>query len=252
MTRMPVLFVGHGNPMNAIKDNEFSLTWKQIGQSLPRPKAIVCVSAHWETSGTAITAMDSPRTIYDFYGFPDTLYQAVYAAPGSKILSEMMQKQLPFARLDYDWGLDHGAWSVLSRLFPDASIPVVELSLDRNLTGEQHYELAAKLAPLREQGILVLCSGNLVHNLSLIAWQDTAFEWAAQFDQTVKKFILEHDHAALIHFELLQNAHAAIPTPEHFLPLLYLLALQRDDDTVQYFCEKVTMGSLSMRGVRLG
>jgi len=184
MERMPVLFVGHGSPMNAIEDNEFARAWTEAGKDLPRPKAVLCVSAHWETAGTQVTAMDTPQTIYDFYGFPPELYAKTYPASGSP---ELAQRVIEMARpvevvADLGRGLDHGAWSVLARLFPRADVPVVQLSLDHRLSPQAHYDLGRALQPLRTEGVLILGSGNIVHNLSLVVWADTAYDWAVEFD----------------------------------------------------------------------
>lgn len=253
--RMPVLFVGHGSPMNAIEDNEFSQAWLEIGKRLPRPKAILCVSAHWETDGTAVTAMTNPRTIHDFSGFPEELYQKQYPAPGAPEWAAATRKLIRKTDviLDDAWGLDHGTWSVLCRMFPKADIPVFQLSLDFSKDAVYHYELARELDPLRDQGVLVVGSGNLVHNLRLMEWTDKPFDWAVSFDQTVKKLIEQRDHTALIHYKKLgREAELSIPTNEHYLPLMYVLALQGNDESARFFSEKVTLGSISMRGVEIG
>ena len=253
--RMPVLFVGHGSPMNAIEDNEFSRAWLEIGKRLSRPKAILCVSAHWETDGTAVTAMPNPRTIHDFSGFPEELYQKQYPAPGAPEWAVATRKLVRKTDvvLDDAWGLDHGTWSVLCRMFPKADIPVFQLSLDFSKDAAYHYELARELDPLRNQGVLIVGSGNLVHNLRLMEWTDKPFDWAVSFDQTVKKLIEQRDHKALIHYKKLgREAELSIPTNEHYLPLLYVLALQGNDEPARFFSEKVTLGSISMRGVEIG
>ncbi len=252
--RMPVLFIGHGSPMNAIELNPFSRAWIEIGRALPRPKAILCVSAHWETSGSSVTAEESPRTIYDFYGFPKELYEVSYPAPGAPDLAMQVQGmvQAP-VRTDLSWGLDHGAWSVLTRLYPEANVPVVQLSLNRSLTPQQHYDLARQLRPLRDQGVLILGSGNAVHNLRIMRWGDSAYEWAEEFDRRVKGWIETRDHDALVHYERAgKEASLSIPTNEHYLPLLYALALQERDEPVRFFAEGVTLGSISMRSVLIG
>jgi len=253
--KMPALFVGHGSPMNAIEDTEFSRAWIEIGKQLPRPEAILCISAHWETAGTQVTAMQKPKTIHDFGGFPRPLYEMAYPAPGSPDLAHLIQATLPNTPvgLDQSWGLDHGAWSVLCRLFPGADLPVIQLSLDRTAAPASHYALGQALRHLRERGILILGSGNMVHNLRLIAWQDTAYDWALDFDATLKRLILSGDHNAIIHYEKFgQAARLAIPTNEHYLPLLYILGLQEEHEPVRFFAEKVTMGSLSMRSLWIG
>jgi 4,5-DOPA dioxygenase extradiol len=253
--KMPALFVGHGSPMNAVDDSEFSRAWIEAGRSLPRPRAILCVSAHWETAGPQVTAMDQPRTIHDFYGFPRPLYEMHYPAPGSPGLARLTQEAVRTAQvgLDYDWGLDHGAWSVLRRLFPDADVPVVQLSLDRTQGPAFHYELGKELKLLRRKGVLIVGSGNAVHNLGLVAWQDVAYDWALEFDDKIKQLILAGDHSALVRYdELGRAARLAVPTNEHYLPLLYALAVQDRDDQISFFADKVTMGSISMRSFRIG
>jgi len=253
--RMPVLFVGHGSPTNAIEDNEFSRSWTEMAKSLPKPKAILCVSAHWETLGTQVTAVESPRTIHDFWGFATELYQLRYPAPGSPSLAALVQQTVPGVaiQLDQDWGLDHGTWSVLHRMYPDADVPVVQLSLDRSQGAHYHYQLGKELAPLRDKGILIVGSGNMVHNLGRIVWQDTAFDWAAQFDAQLKELILSGDHVALVHYQTLGHAaHLSIPTNEHYLPLLYVLALQAQGEQIRFFTDKVTLGSISMRSLLIG
>lgn len=252
-TRMPALFAGHGSPMNAVEDNEFSRAWITLGQSLPTPRAILSISAHWQTQGIAITGERQPKTIYDFFGFPKLLYEVQYPATGSAELIEMVQQAIPAAKTSLDWGLDHGTWSVLCRVFPKADIPVVQLSLDETLSPEQHYQLGKALRPLRDQGILIFGSGNVVHNLRIIQWGDTAFDWAIEFDAKVKQAIQTRNHASIYHYEKMGRiASLAVPTNEHFLPLLYVLAVQDKDETPVFFTEKVTQGSISMRGVRFG
>jgi 4,5-DOPA dioxygenase extradiol len=253
--RLPALFVGHGSPTNAIEDNEFSRSWAEAGSALPRPQAILCVSAHWETQGTYVTAMRKPKTIHDFAGFPQALFEMQYPAPGSPALARLACATIheTKVRLDQEWGLDHGAWSVLSRMFPAADIPVVQLSLDRGREPEAHYELARDLRALRKRGVLILGSGNLVHNLGRLVWQDTAYDWALEFDERVKRLIASGDHDAIIQYQRLgQAARLAVPTNEHFLPLLYILALQERNEAIRFFTEKVTLGTISMRSVWIG
>ena len=254
-TRMPVLFVGHGNPMNAIEDNEFSAAWEKAARSLPTPQAILCISAHWQTDGTYVTAMEHPRTIHDFYGFPPELYAQDYPASGAPVLARSIQNILGKDRvgLDHQWGLDHGAWSVLCRMFPRADIPVVQLSLDRRMGPSAHYELGRKLQDLRRQGVLIIASGNVVHNLGHLSWDASAFDWALEFDARIKALILAGDHTAIVNYkDLGPAAKLAVPTDEHYLPLLYVLALQAPDDAVSFFAEKVTLGAISMRSVKIG
>jgi 4,5-DOPA dioxygenase extradiol len=253
--KMPALFVGHGSPMNAIENNEFSRAWAELGRTLPRPSAIVCVSAHWETAGTLVTGMDQPKTIHDFGGFPPELYAMQYAAPGSPDLARLVQDTVHVApvHLDQSWGLDHGAWSVLCRMFPDADIPVIQMSLDRTQSPEFHYALGKELRPLRNKGVLIVGSGNIVHNLRMIAFQDKAYDWALEFDATIKRLIESGDHDPIVHYQRLgQAARLAIPTNEHYLPLLYALALQDEQEQIRFFADRVTMGSMSMRSVRIG
>jgi len=254
-TRMPDLFVGHGSPTNAIENNEFSRAWADAARSVPRPRAILCISAHWETAGTRVTAMKAPKTIHDFYGFPQSLYDMRYPAPGSPDLAQLIRESIHTTdvRLDQDWGLDHGTWSVLCRMFPAADIPVVQLSLDRTREPAFHYELGRELQGLCSQGILILGSGNIVHNLGRIVWQDQAYDWALEFDEAIRRLILAGDHEAIVHYDRLgQAARLSVPTNEHFLPLLYILALQGQEDAIGFFTEKVTLGSISMRSLRIG
>jgi 4,5-DOPA dioxygenase extradiol len=253
--RMPVLFVGHGNPMNAIEDNEFSRAWEETGLTLPKPKAILAVSAHWETIGTKVTAMEKPKTIYDFYGFPKELYEVTYPAPGSPDLAQTVRKAIKSTEVqpDMSWGLDHGTWSVLKRMFPKADVPVVQMSLDRSKTAVFHYQLGQQLKELREEGVLIIGSGNIVHNLRMVVFEDTAFDWAVQFDGMVKRWILDDDHDPLIHYEKQGDiASLSINSAEHYLPLLYSLGLKEDGEPVSFFTEKVWGGSVSMRSVKIG
>lgn len=253
--RMPVLFVGHGSPLNAIEDNEFSRAWVEMGATLPRPRAILCISAHWETRGVAVTAMEQPRTIHDFYGFPRPLYEKKYPAPGSPQVARLIQQTVrkTVVQLDTGWGLDHGAWSVLCRMFPKADIPVLQLSLDTSQPPAFHYELGRELRVLRQQGILIINSGNIVHNLRAVIWEDTAFGWAQEFDGKIKHWIETGDHENILHYDQLgEAARMAVPTSEHFLPLLYTLAAQEPGEAVQFFADRVTYGSISMRSLKIG
>jgi 4,5-DOPA dioxygenase extradiol len=250
--RMPVLFVGHGNPMNAILENEFTEGWRQMGKHL-KPKAILCISAHWETRGTRVTMAPKPKTIHDFGGFPPALYEVEYPAPGAPQLASSVIETVKSRSVqeDHDWGLDHGTWSVMVKMFPDADLPVFQLSLDYGLDPEAHYALARELSFLRRRGVLIIGSGNIVHNLRLAQWENNEpYEWATTFDEQVKSFILEHNHAALIESRALsKEAGLSIPTPEHYLPLLYSLAQQESDEHVTFFNERVDMGSISMRSL---
>ncbi len=253
--RMPALFVGHGSPMNAVEDNEFSRAWAAAAAALPRPQAVLCVSAHWETHGTRVTADAQPRTIHDFSGFPAELYSIRYGAPGSPALARLVQETLAdvSVQADTSWGLDHGAWSVLRRMFPDADVPVVQLSLDATQPPAHHYALGQALRPLRGRGVLIIGSGNMVHNLRLVRWYDGAYPWASEMDAVFARLIADGDHKALVDYAALgENARLAVPTNEHFLPLLYALGAQMPGDSVQFFADKVTLGSISMRSVRIG
>jgi 4,5-DOPA dioxygenase extradiol len=253
--KMPVLFIGHGSPMNAIEDNEFSRAWADAGRALPRPQAILCISAHWETSGTKVTAMETPKTIHDFSGFPAELFACRYAAPGSPALARLVENTVKSAKVELDssWGLDHGTWSVLCRMFPQADVPIVQLSLDRSQPLAFHYELGRALRPLRHRGVLVVGSGNVVHNLRLMCWEDMAYEWAIEFDETARRLIVTGDHRSLMDYaQLGESAALSIPTNEHFLPLLYVLGLQDAGEEVRFFADRVTLCSLSMRSLRIG
>jgi len=255
--KMPALFVGHGSPMNAVEDNEFSRGWAEIGKKLQKPKAILCVSAHWETRGVKVTAMPKPKTIHDFYGFPETLNKKEYPAPGAPDFAKMTKAQIKKAivELDNDWGLDHGTWSVLAKMYPDADIPTFQLSLDSRQDPAWHYELGKELKALREKGVLILGSGNIVHNLGRINWQspNTAYDWAVEFDSKMKSFIDKGDHQGVIDYKKLgKAAQYAVPTNEHFLPLLYALAVKDEKDGISYFNENTSLGSISMRSLLIG
>ncbi len=257
---MPLLFLGHGSPMNAIEENEFVGGWRNIGKTIPRPQAVLCISAHWETRGTYVTAMEKPATIHDFGGFPDELYDVQYPAPGSPELAketrELIKKTV--TGLDENWGLDHGAWSVIRRLYPDADVPVIQLSLDYYRPAQYHYELAGEMAVLRNKGVLILGSGNMVHNLGMVAWEKLGtpgygFDWAIEANEKMKKFILENDHKSLIDYKSQgRSFNLAIPTPEHFLPLLYILALREENEEITIFNDKAVGGSLFMTSVKIG
>jgi 4,5-DOPA dioxygenase extradiol len=253
--RLPALFVGHGSPMNAIEDNRWSRGWAEMGATLRRPDAILCVSAHWQTNGVMVTAMDKPKTIHDFYGFPDELATKQYPAPGAPALARKTRDivhKAPIA-LDDGWGLDHGTWSVLAKMFPRADVPVFQLSLDGGQAPAWHYELARELRALREQGVLIIGSGNIVHNLRLLNRNTSAFDWATEFDMQVKALIDKGDHRGLADYAKLgRAAQLSVPTNEHYLPLLYALAVKNDTDTVKYFNEGMTMGSISMRSLVIG
>lgn len=257
---MPVFFFGHGSPMNAIEQNEFSEEWARIGQSLPRPNAILCISAHWLTKGTWVTAMEKPRTIHDFGGFPQALFEVEYPAPGSPGLAGETAGMITGTAvgMDEEWGLDHGCWSVVKHLYPKADIPVVQLSIDYHQPAQYHYDLARQLATLRRKGILIIGSGNMVHNLRLVAWDkmqvpDYAFDWATEANEQMKQWIGKREHRPLIDFTRQGKAFdLAIPTPDHYFPMLYALALQEDKEGISFFNDKAVMGSLTMTSFRIG
>ena len=255
---MPAFFVGHGSPMNAIVENPFAASWRKAAARIPRPKAILCISAHWESEGSFVTSMAQPRTIHDFYGFPDDLYRVQYNAPGSPELAERVRELVHSTpvHLDdaYSWGLDHGTWSVLRHMYPEADIPVVQLSLDRTKHPRFHYELSAELFSLRRERVLVVGSGNLVHNLRLLDWgANNPYPWAAEFDSLAAELIQAGEHDRLVAYTGLgEAARLAIPTNEHYLPLLYALALRQPGEEVTFFAEGVVYGSISMRSLQIG
>jgi len=257
---MPVLFLGHGSPMNAIEENEFVAGFRKTGKELPRPKAILCISAHWETRGTFVTAMEQPKTIHDFGGFPKALFDVQYPAPGSPWLAGETKKVITTTEvgMDHSWGLDHGAWSVIKHLYPKADVPVIQMSLDYTKPASYHYELAKELSSLRRKGVLIVGSGNMVHNLGMIAWDKLnadsyAFEWAAEASEFMKNKIRNRDHQSLINYKNGgKSLQLAIPTPEHYLPLLYVLAMQEKNETATLFNDKAVAGSLTMTSVKVG
>lgn len=256
--RMPAIFFGHGNPLNAIQQNGYTEAWRQIGREMPRPKAILCISAHWYIPGVAVTAVESPRTIHDFGGFPGELYEVQYPAPGSRELAARVGELLAPQNvlLDKSWGLDHGTWSVLVHVLPDADIPVVQLSIDETQPASFHYDLANRLAPLRDEGVLIMGSGNLVHNLHTYAWgrhDVEPFDWALRFEQKARELMLAGDHTPLVEYETLgRDAMLSAPTPDHYLPLIYVLGVQRDGDEVTFPVEGFDGGSISMTTVKFG
>lgn len=258
--RMPALFVGHGNPMNAIEDNLFTRGFDAVSRELPKPNAILCVSAHWETKGTFVTAMKQPKTIHDFGGFPSQLYEIQYPAPGSPELAKAIQQGITTTgiRLTADWGLDHGCWTVTKFLFPEADIPIIEMSIDYSKPASFHYRLGKELAALRRKGVVVIGSGNSIHNLRLVDWQnvdtiDHGYDWAIEVNEKIRQLILEGDHESLVNFDKLgKEFKLAIPTPEHFIPLLYTLALQEKDEVPTIFNDHLVGGSLNMMSVKLG
>lgn len=257
--KMPVLFLGHGSPMNAIEENEFVKGFRNVSKQIPAPNAILCVSAHWETRGTFVTAMEKPRTIHDFGGFPKALFDVQYPAPGNPALAKetkALVKQTEVG-LDDQWGLDHGAWSVIKHLYPDANVPVIQMSLDYSQSSQYHYNLAKELRPLREKGVLIIGSGNMVHNLGMVAWDklntaDFGFDWALEAREKMKNFIMNDDHQSLINYSKQGKPfQLSVPTPEHYLPLLYALALKGENEKVSLFNDKAVGGSLTMTSVKI-
>ncbi len=248
----PVLFIGHGSPMNAIEKNSYNLQWAELGKKLPKPKAILCVSAHWVTNGVKVTAMNKPRTIHDFHGFPKKLISQEYPAPGAPDLAELTVKNVVYSAIhaDFEWGLDHGTWSVLLPMFPAADIPVYQLSLDNNLSLKQHYELGKELQFLRAKGVMIIGSGNIVHNLRLMNFNNKIYDWAKDFDAYIKNAILNRDYSLITGYEKFgTGAKLSVPTTEHFLPLLYTLALGHDNEQISFFNESIDVGSISMRSL---
>ena len=256
--RMPAVFFGHGNPMNAVQDNAWTKRWAELGATLPRPKAIVCISAHWYMPETAVTVQPSPRTIHDFGGFPPELYEVQYPAPGSpQLAARVAQLLAPLrVRTDSGWGLDHGTWSVLAHVYPNADIPVVQLSIDETKPARWHYETAKQLSALRDEGILVMGSGNLVHNLHAYSWGRhpvEPYDWAIRFETMTRASMSTSDFAPLVDYETLgRDAMLSAPTPEHYLALLYVLAQQQRGDLMSYPVEGFDGGSISMLAVQLG
>jgi 4,5-DOPA dioxygenase extradiol len=252
---MPVLFIGHGSPMNAIEENEFSLTWQRLGVELPRPKAILSISAHWEAQTSMVTAMPKPKTIHDFYGFPRELFEVQYPAPGSDWLVGRVQEIVKISEVqkDLNWGLDHGTWSVLHRMHPMADIPVIQLSLNRSQEEEYHYMIGRELQALRNEGVLILGSGNIVHNLRVVDFNASGFDWAVEYDTQVKEWILSGDHQSIINYQLQGRAAAlSVNSAEHYLPLLYVLGASDKSEQVKFYNEKIIAGSISMRCVQIG
>jgi 4,5-DOPA dioxygenase extradiol len=255
---MPAVFFGHGNPLNAIQQNEWTEAWRGIGRAIPKPRAILSVSAHWYLPGVAVTAAEVPRTIHDFGGFPRALYEVRYPAPGSRELAERVQAllaPLPVAS-DLDWGLDHGTWSVLCHVFPAADVPVVQLSLDETQPSAFHHDLGRRLAPLRDEGVLVMGTGNLVHNLHAYGWGRRVlapYDWAQRFEERARALIEKGDDGPLVAYDSLgKDAVLSVPTPDHYLPLLYVLALRRPDDAVSFPVSGFDGGSVSMTTVQIG
>lgn len=245
--KMPVIFVGHGSPMNAIEDNSFTEKWEEIGRILPKPSAILCVSAHWFSNGSFVSDEANPKQIYDMYGFPKELYELKYPVKGSPILAEKVKDMLEI-EIDNDWGIDHGTWSVLCKMYPEADIPTFQLSVNRNEDAKYYYDLGRQLSSLREEGVLIIGSGNVVHNLRLIEWDMPfgGFDWAHEFDDIVKNHIREGNHNALIDYKNLPSSSLAVPTIDHYAPLLYVLGAAGESSQVSVFNDSCVMGSLSM------
>ncbi|MBL0105196.1 MAG: 4,5-DOPA dioxygenase extradiol [Bacteroidetes bacterium] len=256
---MPVFFIGHGSPMNAIETNSFSETWRKLPSQIPLPRAVLCISAHWLTRGTSVTAMAHPKTIHDFGGFPQALFDVQYPAPGSPELAAETQKLITSTKVeaDHDWGLDHGTWSIIKQMYPDAKIPVFQLSIDYYKPAAYHYALAKELAQLRRKGVLIVGSGNMVHNLGMVDFarindDDYGYDWAHEMNTIFKDKINKGDHTALMNYETLNKAaRLAIPTPDHYYPLIYSLGLQEKRDHVSFFNDKAVAGSLTMTSVRI-
>jgi len=257
--KMPVLFLGHGSPMNAIEENQFVTGFRNLAKTLPKPNAILCISAHWFTNGTKVTAMEMPRTIHDFGGFPQELFEVQYPAKGSPELATATKELLSptDVELDHQWGLDHGAWSVIKHLYPDANIPVIQMSIDYTKSGQYHFELAQKLSELRTKGILIVGSGNIIHNLRLVDFRNIntdnyGYDWAFEAREVINKHLIDGDFQPLIDFEKQSKAfQLSIPTPDHYLPLIYTLGLKGKSEELSLFNDKLVGGSLSMTSVRI-
>lgn len=259
-SKMPVLFIGHGSPMNGIEDNDFSRQWAQLGKEIPLPKAVLVVSAHWLTAGTHITAMERPRTIHDFGGFPQELFDVQYPASGNPELATEVSQLITTTEvhLNHDWGLDHGAWTVVRHMYPEANIPVLQLSIDYFKPPQYHYNLAKQLQILRKKGVLILGSGNMIHNLRMLDWKhintpNFGFDWAIELNEVLKKNIAEYNHQQLIDYQTIgKGIEMAVPTPEHYYPLLYALGLQEKTEDITFFNDRLVGGSLNMTSVILG
>ena len=256
--KMPVLFLGHGSPMNAIEENEFVASFRQLGKEVIKPKIILCISAHWETKGTKVTAMQNPPTIHDFGGFPQALFDVQYPAPGSPELARVTKEIITKTdvELDTHWGLDHGAWSVIKHMYPNADVPVIQLSLDYTKPPKYHYELAQQLETLRHKGVLIVGSGNVVHNLRKVKWDKLndayAWDWAEETNEKIKSFIVDGNHQALIDYGKQGTSFAlSIPTPEHYLPLIYILGLKDKKESIDLFNDKTVGGSIGMLSLRI-
>lgn len=257
--KMPLLFVGHGSPMNAIEDNEFSQRWLAMGKEIPQPKAVLCISAHWLTRGTHVTAMEYPETIHDFGGFPKALFDVQYPAPGNPAFAAEVKELIKSTDvgLNHDWGLDHGTWSITKQMFPEATIPVLQLSIDYAKPAQYHFDLAKELSALRKKGVLIIGSGNMVHNLGMVAWDkinepEYGFDWAHEMNTVFKKNISERNFSSLLNYESLgAAAKLAIPTPDHYYPMIYSLGLIEKNDDVSFFNDKAVGGSLTMTSFKV-
>jgi 4,5-DOPA dioxygenase extradiol len=256
--KMPLLFIGHGSPMNGIEDNQFSQKWATLGKEIPLPKAVICISAHWLTNGTWVTAMPKPKTIHDFGGFPKALEEVQYPAQGSLEIAEATRKLITKTKIqldDHEWGLDHGTWTVVRHMYPNADVPVLQLSIDFGQSPQYHYELAQELSVLRRKGVLIIGSGNMVHNLRMVRWgqnPEFGFDWAIEMNEKFKKYITEGNHKPLIHYETMgTSAKLAIPTPDHYYPLLYILGMQEKKEQATIFNDVMQMGSLTMTSVKI-
>jgi 4,5-DOPA dioxygenase extradiol len=257
--KMPVLFLGHGSPMNAIEENEFVNGFRKVGKEITRPTAILCISAHWETNGTYVTAMSNPRNIHDFGGFPQELFAVQYPAKGSPELAQQTKSLITKTEvgLDEKWGLDHGAWSVIKHLYPHADVPVIQMSIDYTKGPQYHFELAKELSALREKGVLIVGSGNMVHNLGMVDWrklnESFAFDWAQEANTKMKSYILDHDFQKMIDYNMQgKSFELAIPSPDHYLPLIYTLGLHNKNEEISIFNDKPVGGALTMTSVKIG
>jgi 4,5-DOPA dioxygenase extradiol len=254
--KMPALFIGHGNPMNVLYDNDFTKALSKIRSEIPKPSAILVVSAHWETKGTFVHTAATPKIIYDFYGFPEEMYKIQYPCKGSPEYAAQVKESVKKTTVqkDLSWGLDHGAWTILKHIYPEADIPVFQVSLDHSISPQKHYEIAEELKALRKKGVLIIGSGNIVHNLGMIDFSSAnlKFDWAIEFDEKVKKFLNNRDHASLINYKNISGSKYAVPTNEHYLPLLYSIGLQEKNEEVSHIYESVEHGSISMRCVKIG
>ncbi len=257
--KMPALFIGHGSPENAFELNEFSKTWKEIASLFPKPEAIIVISAHWtnhmsdKVNKTSIVTVEKPETIHDFYGFPESFYEFFYNSPGNPELAKKLIKLVKTVNIEgtNDWGLDHGAWSVLAQMYPEANVPVLQISIDENLSTKEMFEIGKELAKLRDECVLIIGSGNVVHNLREVNWNGSAYEWASEFDKFIKMALEKKNYDSIINFEKHPLVNLALPTVEHFLPLLYIIG-SSDEETPEFFCEKIFASSISMRCVAYG